>query len=74
MKKDLDWLLPNLKLFHEPFAGRAKVASTADHTIVACLANPCPPLVGLSQASLPLQPLKRTSQLLQQTHQPRTRR
>ena len=58
-RKDLNWSVPNSRLFHEAFAGRAKLHARCqhcfdeDHPSAACPHHPCPLLVGWFQGAPP---------------------
>ena len=54
-RKDLNWSVPNTRLYNETFTGRARAIPrcphclSEDHTAVMCQFNPNPPMVGWYQ-------------------------
>ena len=60
-KKDLDWSVPNPRLYSEAFTGRAKRhpqcphCLSEDHMGAGCPHNPNPPVMGWLQTPAPLQ-------------------
>ena len=58
-RKDLNWLVPDARLYNEAFTGRARSIPrcphclSEDHTAVVCPFNPNPPIVGWLQDPRP---------------------
>ena len=54
-RKDLNWSIPNIRLYNEAFTGRARTLSrcphclSEEHTAAVCPYNPTPPVLGWLQ-------------------------
>ena len=60
-RKDLNWSVPNTRLYNEAFTGRARSIPRCPHCLaddhggITCPHNPNPPVLGWLQGSAPLQ-------------------
>ena len=79
-RKDLNWSVPNTRLYNEAFTGRARSIPRCPHCLaddhggIACPHNPNPPVLGWLQGSAPLQLARKRGDSLRQHLSPQNLR